>query len=78
MSYFDYKESQQIASHDFSFYGLLMAAMRKADTYNTRMFKLAWPDVWDELHDRYNAPGGILPDDSPLVPLEEEESNETP
>jgi len=40
-----------------------VAAMRKADTPNTAKLKAAWPDVWAELDARYNAPGGVLPED---------------
>lgn len=38
-----------------------MAAMRKADTFNRAYLSTAFPQVWIELQDRYNAPGGILP-----------------
>jgi hypothetical protein len=42
------------------FYTLLMAAMRCADTDNLWKLIQAFPDVWDELQKRYNAPGGAL------------------
>ena len=55
-----YKKSQELRALNFPFYALLMAAMRQADDVNTAKFKAMWPDVWDELHARYNAPGGLL------------------
>ena len=57
---YDYLQSQKIASEGYYFYALLMAAMREADSDNTDKFRLMWPDVWDELQARYNAPGGLL------------------
>ncbi len=43
------------------FYTLIMAAMRCADTDNLAKLKDAFPEVYQELVDRYNAPGGLLP-----------------
>lgn len=63
MSLYDYKESQEIAHNGFSFYALIMAAMRSADTDNLVKMQTAWPDVWRELQARYNAPGGIIDGD---------------
>ena len=59
MSRHDYIESRVIAEQDHGFYALIMAAMRKADTVNSFRLKEAFPDTWTELHDRYNAPGGL-------------------
>jgi len=56
----EYLESQRIAAQDYPFYALIMAAMRQADTDNVRKLQNAWPDVWNELVARYNAPGGAL------------------
>lgn len=61
MSHFDYEESIRIAAQDHSFKALIMAAMRKADTNNMAKLTRAFPDIRDELLDRYNAPGGLLP-----------------
>lgn len=56
-----YRQSLQIiTSGDYEFYALLMAAMRKADTYNLAKLQEAFPQVWDELKQRYNAPGGAI------------------
>jgi hypothetical protein len=37
-----------------------MAAMRQADTDNLEKLQASFPETWDELHRRYNAPGGVL------------------
>ena len=58
--YTAYKASMHIAAEGYSFYALLMAAMRGADTDNARKLKDAFPDVWSELQARYKAPGGFL------------------
>lgn len=60
MSLFDYQRSQAIARADEPFYGIIMAAMRRADSTNIIMLRHAFPEVWAELEERYNAPGGIL------------------
>lgn len=43
------------------FYALLMAAMRTADSPNLARLQDAFPEVYYELRERYNAPGGYLP-----------------
>lgn len=60
MSLFEYHEGLVIASKDPSFYALIQAAMRRADTDNLKMLKGCWPEVWRELKERYNSPGGLL------------------
>ncbi len=60
MSLYDYRESQEIAAKDYQFYALIMAAMRKADTDNFEKLKEIFPEVWEELCKRYNAPGGSI------------------
>ena len=62
MSRFDYDRSEKLYyDSDNSFRSLIMAAMRKADSKNLALLKIAWPQIWLELQTRYNAPGGILP-----------------
>ncbi|HPS39180.1 MAG TPA: hypothetical protein PL124_07180 [Candidatus Cloacimonadota bacterium] len=61
MSLYDYNHSQQIACGFHPFYGIIMAAMRQADSTNLEKLKAMWPDTWEELQARYNAPGGLLP-----------------
>ncbi len=60
MSHFDYEVSKRVNCEDFPFYALIMAAMRQADTTNLARLKQVFPDVWEELSRRYNAPGGLL------------------
>ncbi|OBF42834.1 hypothetical protein A5719_10345 [Mycolicibacterium peregrinum] len=60
MSLYDYRASQQISATDPPFDALLMAAIRKADTFNTARLRGAFPEVYDEFEARYNAPGGVL------------------
>lgn len=55
-----YEVSRELSS-DVPFYALIMAAMRRADSMNAIALRAAFPEVWDELQARYNAPGGILP-----------------
>jgi hypothetical protein len=63
MSLYDYNYSQQISLDDPPFYGLIMAAMRKADSDNIEKLRRAWPWVWQELEQRYHAPGGVIKSD---------------
>ena len=63
MSLYCYRESIKLLDGDHDFEALIMAAMRKADTYNTERLKLMWPEIWEDLQARYNAPGGLLPGD---------------
>lgn len=58
MSYWDYRASQHLEVYDYSFYALIMAAMRKADTENYAWLRHAFPLTESELNDRYNLPGG--------------------
>lgn len=64
MSFYEYSVSKALDNQDVPFYALIMAAMRKADTINAHKLRAAWPHIWDELHARYNAPGGILKGES--------------
>jgi hypothetical protein len=63
MSLIDYKEGLVIASKGYSFYGLLQALIRQADSRNLEKLEGAFPLYVKELRDRYNTPGGILPGD---------------
>ena len=60
MSIKDYKESLRINARGYSFDALIMAAMRKANSYNLEALKRAFPEVWEEFFARYHAPGGCL------------------
>lgn len=63
MSQRDYEISAKIEREynvPEDFYGVIMAAMRGADTFNLERLKAAWPKVWEELRERYNAPAGLM------------------
>jgi hypothetical protein len=62
VSYFDYRYSIDLPP-DPPFYGLVMAAMLRADSLNADLLRGAFPDVWRELNARYHAPGGVLDSD---------------
>lgn len=61
MTLFAYNASRELEQRDEPFYGLIMAAMRRADSFNLRKLQDAFPDVWFELETRYNAPRALLP-----------------
>ena len=63
MSKFDYLASKKISLDDPPFYAIIMAAMRRADSSNLAKLQRAYPEVWEELQARYNAPGGVLEGD---------------
>jgi hypothetical protein len=63
MTWHEYRVSQLINDQHYPFYALVMAAMRSADTTNVAILKDAFPWVWTELDDRYNAPDGVLASD---------------
>jgi hypothetical protein len=60
MSLHSFKVSEALFRADPPFYALIMAAMRKADTANLLKLQALWPEVWEELAARYEAPGGRL------------------
>jgi len=64
MSYYVYEQSRAISKGegviDPSIYALIMSAMRKADSSNTKKLKGAYPELWEELNLRYNSPGGFV------------------
>ena len=63
MSFYDYRASLQITAAHYPFYALIMAAMRQADTDNSKKLEQDFPEVRAELLTRYNAPGGLLEDE---------------
>jgi hypothetical protein len=65
MTFYDYTVSRYLVGTSFE--ALIMAAMRGADTTNLALLREAWPDVWNELEARYNAPGGVLDGDPEYV-----------
>jgi hypothetical protein len=54
-------EAIALNSHGNAFYSLLQAAMRVADSDNMELLRRCWSDVYEEMMERYNAPGGLLP-----------------
>lgn len=70
MSHHEYEAGKAISGAlDPPFYALIFAAMRKADTQNYARLREAFPAVERELVARYNAPGGVLADDTPPPPV---------
>jgi hypothetical protein len=70
MSLHEYQIAQEVnrkADWGEDFYALVMVLMRNADTANQAKLKAAWPEVWAELEQRYNAPGGLLVGESKQV-----------
>jgi hypothetical protein len=67
MSLLDYEHSIDLYKYNYSFASLIMAAMRKADDENMAKLVAAWTDIFIELQQRYNAPGGRLKSDNVLV-----------
>jgi len=63
MSIYDYEVSQKISQSNPPYYALIMAAMRKADSDNTLLLRIAYPELWNEMQKRYNAPGGVIEGD---------------
>ena len=60
MTLHHYEAGKKIAALDPPFYGIIQAAMRKADDQNLLKLRVMWPDVWEDLQARYHAPGGQI------------------
>ena len=60
MSLYDYEKSKEISKDDPPFATLIMSAIRKADTINSMRLKAVFPEIYDELQERYDSPGGLL------------------
>jgi len=63
MSFYDYQISQTISDQQYPFYALIMAAMCQANTGNLARLCKVFPDIYDELIERYKAPGDMLPEE---------------
>ena len=65
MSLHEYKVSRELYALDPTppFYGLIMAAMRQADSSKAHILRRSFPEVWDEFHKRWNSPDGKLPEE---------------
>jgi len=60
MSLYDYRQSRELEAEGRPFYCLIMAAMRRADSNNAAILREAFPEVWEEVRERYNASGGLI------------------
>ena len=60
MSLHAYQESLEISKDDYDFDSLIMAAFRKADSDNLMHLLSVYPEIWNELQERYNSPGGLI------------------
>ncbi len=54
---YEYRESARLS--DVSFYSLIMAAMRQADSHNTDKLMNMYPEIWEELKELFNTPGAL-------------------
>lgn len=64
MSLYDYQKSRELNRNNVPFDAMIMAALRKADGHNLDLLKGAFPELWLELHARYNTPNGRLESDT--------------
>ena len=60
MSRYSYKVSVELADQGAPFDSYIMAAMRTADSINFDRLAMLFPEIRDELQQRYDAPGGYL------------------
>jgi len=64
MSLYDYKKAIELRNDEsVSFYSLIMAAILRADTHNLSKLRHVFTNTYNEVYDRYWAPGGALPVD---------------
>ena len=63
-SWIEYKAGLALAKADADFYGLIVAAILRADSNNAAKIRAAWPDVYDVTEQRYHGPGGYISTDS--------------
>lgn len=71
MSRYDYLAARRLLEIDPPFTALIMAAMRKADTDNAARLRRVFPEVDNELHARYWAPGAVIPTDPEYADMQE-------
>lgn len=70
MSLYDYKFAQRLEMDGPPFCSLIMAAMRRADPDNLARLRRAFPAVYQEHFNRFNAPDGVLPEERDLDDFE--------
>ena len=59
----EYRAALELYASDTPFYGLIMAAMLRADSMNAAKLRDMFPVIYDELKTRYDAPGGLIDGD---------------
>ena len=57
---YEYMVGRELEAKDIPFYALIQAAMRRADTGNLYKLQTVFSQVWAELQERYDTPGGYL------------------
>lgn len=62
LSFHAYHCAVKLNAQDHPFHALVAAAMMRADTKNEALLRWAFPEVWDTLRVRHNAPLGVVPD----------------
>lgn len=60
LSLHEYEQSKHIQAQNYPFYALMATLMRQADTRNTDLLRENWPDIWESLLRRYEAPLGVI------------------
>lgn len=60
---YSYEQSKALAEVDRPFSAYIMAAMRKADTYNAARLRQAFPEIAREFYERFWCPGGLTIDE---------------
>lgn len=58
-----YQKSKSRELQEVPFNALIFAAMRRADSYNAAALRAAFPELWEEMQARCDAPGGLIPAD---------------
>ena len=57
----DWEQAIELRQRDTYFSALIMAAVLKADTTNLAKLRQGWPELVEETWYRYEAPGGMTP-----------------
>lgn len=71
MSYYDYHKGIELESfcedHDIPFAAMIQVAMRRSGSDELDKLRVSFPEIWEDLRTRYNAPGGMLPGEFPSI-----------
>jgi len=63
VSHYDFQVSREIEARGIPFYGLVMAAMRQADSHAIQKLRASFPETYVEFMARTDAPDGRLDGD---------------